>query len=118
MPAATLRIASLVLAALLLTACSSMRIWPFGDDSEKRLGVPPDAVTYNCAGGNSFQMSYLDNRQAVWLIYPDRQVRLEQKEPGHYTNGVATLDLSGGEVKLTDGRDIAYSGCAIPVAKK
>jgi membrane-bound inhibitor of C-type lysozyme len=118
MSAVTLRLASLLLATLALTACSSMRIWPFGDDTQQRLGVPPDAVTYNCAGGNSFQMSYLDNRTAVWLIYPDRQVRLEQKEPGRYSNGVAVLDLSGSEAKLTDGRDVAYSGCTIPVAKK
>jgi len=101
---------------LLLSGCGGNKLWPFGGEGEARQSkVPANATAYQCDGGKRFYVRYLDNGATAWLIYPDREVGLT-KAPGgtSYSNGVALLEINGGEAKLTDGT-ISYSGCKVPV---
>lgn len=103
--------------ALLGGGCSSMKmsdVWPLGESKvAERPRGPENATEYRCDGGKSFHVRYLEGRAAVWLIYPDRQVRLD-KAAGtatRYSNGIANLLLDGAQASLNDGPSIAYTGC-------
>ncbi len=47
---------------------------------------------------------------AVWLILPDREVRLARNSDSRYSNGITVLELSGTEASLSDG-PAALNGC-------
>ncbi len=50
--------------------------------------------------------------KSVWLILPDRQVRLDSTGSGKYSNGIAVLTTDGTTASLTDGPSIAYANCS------
>jgi membrane-bound inhibitor of C-type lysozyme len=96
----------------------SVNLWPFGGESKvvERSRAPANATEYRCDGGKGFYLRTLEGGTAVWLIYPDRQVRLE-KQTGtgtRYTNGVATLRMEEAGASLTDGPVISYHNCKVP----
>jgi hypothetical protein len=99
---------------LLLAGCSSissLSLWPFGSENTGREpGPPPNSTEYRCNGGKTFYVRMLAGGDA-WVIYPDRQVRLEKAGETRYTNGIATLRLDTPEATLDDGPAISYSGC-------
>lgn len=75
---------------------------------------PPNSTEYQCNGGKRFYVRYLDNGAAAWLIYPDREVRLDKVNStagARYSNGIAMLEINGNEATLADGPAIAYTGC-------
>lgn len=114
---ATLSSASL---AALLAGCSTvsnLKVWPFDNGSQTSTAArgPANATEYQCEGGKRFYVRTLDNGNAVWLIYPDREVSLG-KSGTRYTNGVAVFEISGGEATLVDGT-VKYSGCKTPAKK-
>ncbi len=101
--------------ATLLAGCSTIsNLLPFSSDGpQARSTAPANATEYQCNGGKRFYLRTLDNSAAVWLIYPDREVRLDKisGEGGtRYSNGPATLELTGSEATLADGA-AAYAGC-------
>ena len=112
--------------AVVLGGCMSMpsmpsvNLWPFGDTKPaERTRTPANATEYRCDGGKGFYLRTLEAGTAVWLIYPDRQVRLEKQTTGsgtRYTNGVATLRLEEGVASLSDGPVISYNNCKVPPA--
>lgn len=104
--------------AMLLAGCGSMstdKLWPFGDSSSGgKSYVPPNATEYQCNGGKRFFVRMLDNGATAWLILPDREVGLAKASSGNrYSNGIAVLEINGGEASLTDGT-VSYSGCKVP----
>lgn len=111
--------------ALALGGCMSMpsvKLWPFGGEPKtaENSRLPTNATEYRCEGGKGFYLRTLEGGSAVWLIYPDRQVRLEKQTTGsgtRYTNGVATLRLEEGVASLTDGTTISYNNCKVPTAE-
>jgi len=108
----------LLLTALGLSAsgCSSMsvdKVWPFGDkeapNQPKRLA---NATEYQCEGGKRFHVRYADKDNGAWLIFPDREVLLTKEASAtRYSNGIAVLEINGGEATLKDGPTISYQGC-------
>lgn len=104
-------------AMLLLAGCGSVtpKVWPFSDSSvTERARGPENATEYRCEGGKSFHVRYLEGGAAAWLIYPDRQVRLDKAAGtagARYSNGIAVLQLDGERFSLTDGPTISYLGC-------
>lgn len=106
---------------LVLPGCSSVKVWPFGESGPAGTPrTPANATEYQCNAGKHFYVRPLDNGNAIWLIYPDREVSLNKATDSagiKYTNGVAVLDLSGNEATLTDGATISYSGCKTSVKK-
>lgn len=100
----TATFASLASAALLLSACGSINLWPFGGDQyQERSRAPANSTAYQCAAGKRFYVRTLENGAAVWLILPDREVRLDRIGDSRYGNGIAVLDLSGGAASLSEG---------------
>lgn len=102
---------------LLLSGCGSVNVnlWPFGGGgAQDRPIKPANSTEYQCNNGKRFYVRNLDNGAAVWLIYPDRQVRLDKvssADGARYSNGIAMLEINGNEATLADGPSIAYTGC-------
>lgn len=102
--------------ALLLSACGDMNLKkynPFGGDPvQERSRTPSNATEYQCAGGKRFYVRTLDAGAAVWLILPERELRLERIGAGkRYGKGNTVLELNGNEASVADGATTTYSAC-------
>jgi membrane-bound inhibitor of C-type lysozyme len=114
-----MRITIAALSCLLLAACGDMNVrkyLPFGGDAttQERSRTPANSVEYQCAGNKRFFLRTLEGGNAVWLILPEREVRLDRLGAGEgtrYSNGIAVLELGGAEATLNDGAALAYTGC-------
>lgn len=90
--------------AVLLAGCGGVRVWPFGSGSSELSRKPADAAEYRCEGGLSFYVRNLD-AGAVWLIAPDRQIRLEKpadEKAMVYTAGKVRLEIVAQGATLFD----------------
>ena len=64
--------------ATALTSCGGSKLWPFGEPSATEVNrKPANAAEYRCEGNKVFYVRNLD-AGAVWLIAPDREIRLEK----------------------------------------
>lgn len=101
--------------SLLLGGCGSISLWPFGGETNQdRTRAPSDATEYQCAGGKHFYLRYLDNGGAAWIIFPEREFRLDKVSSAagtRYSNGITTLNINGNEATLADGSAISFAGC-------
>jgi hypothetical protein len=89
---------------LLLAGCGSMSVeslWPFGSSETEKSRKPANATEYRCAEAKVFYVRNLD-AGAVWLIAPDREIRLSKQGEGQYGAGRVQLEISGGDATLTD----------------
>jgi membrane-bound inhibitor of C-type lysozyme len=100
---------------LLLSGCGTVKqYWPFGSDTvQERSRTPPNASEYQCAGGKRFYVRTLNGGAAVWLILPEREVRLDKRADAgqSYSNGIALLELNGNEATLKEGATVVFAGC-------
>jgi membrane-bound inhibitor of C-type lysozyme len=108
--------AGLAAISLLLSGCGEINVkkyLPFGGDAvQERSRTPVDAAEYLCAGGKRFYLRTLEGGAAVWLILPEREVRLNKiGASSRYSNGIAVLELNGNEATLTDGAAVSLAGC-------
>jgi len=109
--------AGLAVVSLLLAGCGDMNVrkyLPFGSDTPQpeRSRTPPNSTEYQCAAGKRFYVRALEDGAAVWLILPEREVRLAKLGSGtRYSNGIAVLELNGNEATLTDGAASPFTGC-------
>jgi hypothetical protein len=110
--------AALCLGAL-LSGCGGGSLWPFGSSgSTEQSRKPTDAAEYLCDGGKVFYVRNLD-ADAVWLIAPDRQIRLERAagtKDSTYTAGNVRLELAAQTATLLDP-PAQFLGCKRPEAK-
>lgn len=109
----------LVALAMLLPACSSVSLNPFGSDSKELSRVPADATEYVCDGNKRFYIRMLNNGNDAWLIYPDHEVNLPKSSDGNnrFASGAITLVINGADTTLHDGEKIAYTACKPQVKK-
>lgn len=109
------RAPALAFTLLMLSACSSVNLWPFGSSKELDPSRPPAGATaYACEGGKRLYVRYLDNGAAAWVILPDREFRLNKIASGtgtRYSNGSSTLDINDGGAALSDGVAVTHAGC-------
>jgi membrane-bound inhibitor of C-type lysozyme len=111
--------AAALAAALLLAGCGDINVrkyLPFGGDStiQERPRTPANAVEYQCAGNKRFFVRTLEGGAAVWLILPERELRLDRLGAGEgtrYSKGNTVLELGGSEATLSDGASVSYTGC-------
>lgn len=117
-----LRFATLAAVAL-LSGCGDMKIkvWPFGGDTaiQERSRRPANATEYQCAGGKRIYLRTLDGGNAVWLILPERELRLDRigAEGSRYGKGAMVLQLAGNDATLNDGAATPVTGCKTGVAE-
>ena len=107
---------------LVLSGCSSVNLWPFGSGQAQELSrTPAGATEYRCNNDRRFYARYIDNGASVWVIFPEREFRLDKVESAsmtRYTNRQAILEVNeAGEVGLRDGATIAFTGCTAGGAK-
>lgn len=100
----------------LLAGCGDINVKkyiPFtGDGPQERSRTPANATEYQCNGGKRFYVRTLDGGAAVWLILPEREVRLNKLGADmRYSNGIAVLEISGNTATLTDGAASSFAGC-------
>jgi membrane-bound inhibitor of C-type lysozyme len=100
----------------LLAGCGDINVRkyiPFtGDAPQERSRTPANAVEYQCAAGKRFYVRTLEGGEAVWLILPEREIRLAKLGTGsRYSNGIAVLELNGNDATLSDGAVATYSAC-------
>ena len=80
--------------AALLAGCGSINLWPFGESGPTEASrKPANSTEYRCDGGKAFYVRNLD-AGTVWLIAPDREIRLEKAA------GSTDLVYSAGKVRL------------------
>lgn len=85
-----------------LAGCGGVSLWPFGDSAATEISrKPANATEYRCDEGKAFYVRTLD-AGAVWLIAPDRELRLERKADGRYGAGSVELGLEGAAATLAD----------------
>ncbi len=100
-------------AAALLAGCGGISagdLWPFGgSESQEKDRRPANAVEYRCGDGKHFFVRNLEGG-ALWLMLPDRDVRLEKLPDGRYGVGRVTLDLNDNEATLADPPSV-YANC-------
>ena len=98
----------------LAAGCGSVSLWPFGSDKSPELSrTPANATEYRCNNDRRFYVRTLDQGAAVWVIYPEREFRLDKVAAAagtRYSNGVAMLENNDGEASLRDGT-AAFTGC-------
>ncbi len=85
-----------------LAGCGGVSLWPFGSSGTEEVSrKPANATEYRCDEGKAF---YVRNEDAgsVWLIAPDREIRLDRQAGGRYGIGRVELALAGDKAELTD----------------
>lgn len=107
---------------VLLSACGGIDKYnPFSESKPTPVYRPENATEYQCDKNKRFYVRMQDKGNAVWLIYPNREVNLDKVTGGadtRYSNGIAVLDINGTDATLTDGPDIAYTGCKTATTPK
>jgi len=116
-PRRSLACAAALFAALLLSGCGGAGLWPFGGgEVSEQSRRPANATEYRCEAGRSFYVRRLDDG-AVWLIAPDREIRLPKLSgDGRWGIGRVELLLSGDEATLLDP-PTQFAGCRRAGAK-
>ena len=104
--------------SLLLSACGDINVKkyiPFTSDApQERSRTPANATEYQCNAGKRFYVRTLEGGAAVWLILPEREVRLNKLGAGtdqRYSNGIAVLEIKGSEATLSDSATATFTGC-------
>ncbi|MDP1611667.1 MAG: hypothetical protein Q8M11_11465 [Sulfuritalea sp.] len=103
----------------LLGGCGDINVRkyiPFGGDStiQERPRTPANATEYQCAGGKRFYLRTLEGGAAVWLILPEREVRLDRlgADGGtRYSKGTTVLEIAGDATRVSDGAAVTFSAC-------
>jgi hypothetical protein len=97
----------------LLSGCGGVNLWPFGDPGAAEVSrKPANATEYRCEGGKVFYVRDLDP-DAVWLIAPDREIRLEKAAGSTgavYAVGKVRLEISAQVATLLDP-PVQFLGC-------
>ncbi len=102
---------------LSLSGCGGINVWPFGGEKlQERSRVPADATAYQCDAGKRFYVRNLDGGAAVWLILPDRELRLDKVAGARYGNGSTVLEVTGNAATLADGSATTFAGCKAAAA--
>lgn len=105
----------LAAALLALAGCGSIDLWPFGSARSPEVSRKPVGATeYQCNNERRLYVRYLDNGASAWVIFPEREFRLDKVASAsgtRYSNGIAMLERDGDEVSLRDGPTVAFTGC-------
>ena len=86
--------------------------WPFRSSAEQGVRLPADAVEYNCAQGKRLVVRHPVDGKSVWVMYPDREFRLDRVGAAEqYSNGATTLIAGEGNVTLSAEGSTQFADC-------
>lgn len=87
--------------------------WPFGRSSAPAAErLPPGATEYTCAEGKRLLVRFSEGGKSAWVIYPDREFRLDRSGISErYTNGLTTLSLQGDSAQLDSEGARQFTDC-------
>lgn len=109
----------MVAASTAMAGCSSVDVWPFGEETAVDPTVPANSVEYQCAEGRKFYVRSMDKGAAMWVILNDREFALQKVEGAErYSNGVSTLTIADGVARLEESATSTYADCKVPEKKK
>lgn len=102
--------------ALLLSACGDMSLKkynPFGGDPvQERSRTPANATEFQCTAGKRIYVRTLDAGEAVWLILPERELRVDRVgSTTRYSKGNTVLELNGNNATVSEGAAMTYTAC-------
>ena len=100
-------------AAASLAGCS-MGWLPWSKPEAVGVYTPPGATAYACEGGKRLLVRFESDAKAAWVIYPDREMRLERVGSGagqEYARAGTTLAVREGETTLTEGATVQAAKC-------
>jgi hypothetical protein len=103
-----------LLPILFLAGCGGFSVgnlWPFGEGGASEVSrKPANATEYRCDAGRVFYVRSMEGG-ALWLIAPDREIRLDKLPgEGRYGVGRVLLEISGQAAMLTDP-PAQFTGC-------
>ena len=106
----------IVIAAL--AGCSGSGSW---NPWEKNYGrepprTPPGAKGYACERGQRLIVRFEADAQSAWVIYPDRQFRLNRVGSGsgeQFSNGRTTLRVNDDEAMLEEAGTVQFANCKL-----
>jgi hypothetical protein len=95
------RSCALALLPAALAGCGAGSVLPFfGGETPETSRRPANATEYRCEGGVTLYVRQLEG--AIWLIAPDREIRLDKKAEGRYAFGRVELDMDKDRLDLID----------------
>ena len=100
---------ALLTAALAGCGGSGGGLWPFGGDGAEISRKPANSTEYRCNGGSVLYLRTLD-ANAIWVIAPDREIRLDKKAEGRYAFGRMELGFGKELMEFTDP-PVTYTNC-------
>jgi len=104
-----------LMAACLVAGCGGGGWWPFGESTpDPAARIPAGATPYTCAGGKTLYVRYASDGKSAWVIYPDREFRLDRVESGGgetYTNRITTLIRNGDAATLDEENARVFNDC-------
>jgi hypothetical protein len=83
---------------------------PFGGEAREKDRRPANSTEYRCADGKTFYVRNLEGG-AVWLMAPDRDIRLDRKAEGSYGTGRIQLELGADGGAILVDPPASFSGC-------
>ena len=82
--------------------------------------TPPGATAYSCDGGKRLLVRFESDAKSAWVIYPDRQLRLDRVTAAsgqEYSRAGTTLAVKDGDTTLTESGSVQFVGCKLEQAK-
>tara|TARA_B100000780_G_scaffold85293_1_gene58482 strand:- start:872 stop:1225 length:354 start_codon:yes stop_codon:yes gene_type:complete len=98
-----------------LVACS-LKIDSMSDilatDYSEVDATPEDSVSYYCDENKKFFIKYIDDNTALWIIYPNKQLKLIQLDNKNlYSNEVTTLVKESAGILVKNDSGTIYKNC-------
>jgi len=108
--------AAALIAAVLLAGCGGSSWMPWSRSSGEAPRTPPGAKGYACDGGKRLLVRFESDAKSAWVIYPDREFRLERVTSGsgeRFSNGRTALSVKDGEAVLEEGGAVQFANCKL-----
>ena len=85
----------------------------FSEESEEKSIRPENSVEYNCEKKKTFFLIYLNEKKSVWIIFPNREFKLNQVDESisKYTNDITTLEISAEKTQKKKEKEVLYKEC-------
>ena len=106
-----------ILSALLAGCGSSGSSWIPWVKEERPTGAnytPPGATGYACEGGKRLLVRFESDGKTAWVIYPDRQLRLDRVTSAsgeEWSRAGTTLAVKDGASTLIEGNAVQLANC-------